>query len=37
MQEEVIVPWIAGQRLAVRRGMKGATGMFTLGFMNLPI
>ena len=26
MQEEVIVPWIAGQRLAVRRGMKGATG-----------
>jgi FkbM family methyltransferase len=31
MQEEVIVPWIAGQRLAVRRGMKGATGNIYVG------
>jgi FkbM family methyltransferase len=30
-QEEVIVPWIAGQRLAVRRGMKGATGNIYVG------
>ena len=26
MQAEVIFPWIAGQRLVVRRGMTGATG-----------
>jgi len=26
MQKELIVPWIAGQRLAIRRGMTGATG-----------
>jgi FkbM family methyltransferase len=31
MQEEVIVPWIAGQRLAIRRGMKGATGNIYVG------
>jgi len=31
MQEEVIVPWIAGQRLAVRRGMSGATGNIYAG------
>ena len=31
MQEEVIVPWIAGQRLAVRRGMAGATGNIYVG------
>jgi len=31
MQEEIIVPWIAGQRLAVRRGMTGATGNIYVG------
>jgi FkbM family methyltransferase len=31
MQEEVIIPWVAGQRLAVRRGMKGATGNVYVG------
>src|SRR6478752_1702566 len=31
MQEEVIVPWVAGQRLAVRRGMAGATGNIYVG------
>jgi FkbM family methyltransferase len=31
MQDEVIVPWIAGQRLAVRRGMTGASGNIYVG------
>jgi FkbM family methyltransferase len=31
MQEEVIVPWIGGQRFAVRRGMQGATGNIYVG------
>ncbi len=31
MQREVIVPWIEGQRLAVRRGMTGATGNIYTG------
>ena len=31
MQEEVIVPWIAGQRFAARRGMAGATGNIYVG------
>jgi len=31
LKEEVIVPWIAGQRLAVRRGMHGATGNIYVG------
>lgn len=26
LRDEIIVPWIGGQRLAVRRGMTGATG-----------
>ena len=29
--KEITVPWIAGQRLAVRRGMKGATGNIYVG------
>jgi FkbM family methyltransferase len=42
LQGEVIVPWIAGQRLAVRRGMTGATGNIYVGLhefvdMMLPI
>jgi FkbM family methyltransferase len=31
MRDEVIVPWIDGQRLAVRRGMTGATGNIYAG------
>jgi FkbM family methyltransferase len=31
MQEELIVPWVAGQRLVVRRGMTGATGNIYAG------
>jgi FkbM family methyltransferase len=31
LRQEVIVPWIAGQRLAVRRGMTGATGNIYAG------
>ncbi|MGE0054930.1 MAG: FkbM family methyltransferase [Hyphomicrobium sp.] len=30
-QEEIVVPWIEGQRLAVRRGMTGATGNIYVG------
>lgn len=30
-QEEIVVSWIAGQRLAVRRGMTGATGNIYVG------
>jgi FkbM family methyltransferase len=42
LQEELIVPWIAGQRLAVRRGMTGATGNIYVGLhefadMMLPL
>lgn len=31
IQQEVIVPWVAGQRLAVSRGMTGATGNIYVG------
>lgn len=31
VREEVLVPWIAGQRLAVRNGMTGATGNIYVG------
>jgi FkbM family methyltransferase len=31
LQEEVLVPWIEGQILAVRRGMSGATGNIYVG------
>ena len=31
MQDEVIIPWVAGQRLAVRRRMAGATGNIYVG------
>jgi FkbM family methyltransferase len=31
MQEELIVPWVAGQRLVVRRAMTGATGNIYTG------
>jgi len=31
LHEEVLMPWIAGQRLAVRRGMTGATGNLYAG------
>ena len=31
LQDEIIVPWIGGQRLAVRRGMTGATGNIYVG------
>src|SRR5208337_2563905 len=42
MQKELIVPWIAGQRLAIRRGMTGATGNIYVGLhefadMMLPL
>ena len=36
MGGEVIVPWVAGQRLAVRRGMTGATGNIYLGLHEFP-
>ena len=29
--DEIVMPWISGQRLAVRRGMTGATGNLYLG------
>lgn len=31
LQREVIIPWIADQKLIVRRGMKGATGNIYVG------
>ena len=31
LQEDVVVPWIGGQRLVVRRGMTGATGNIYAG------
>ena len=31
IQNEVVIPWISGQRLAVRRGMTGATGNIYAG------
>jgi hypothetical protein len=31
LSDEVVVPWIAGARLAVRRGMTGATGNIYAG------
>jgi FkbM family methyltransferase len=36
LQEEVLVPWIAGQHLVVRRGMTGATGNIYLGLHEFP-
>jgi FkbM family methyltransferase len=36
MQGEVIFPWIEGQRLAIRRGMTGATGNIYLGLHEFP-
>jgi FkbM family methyltransferase len=36
VQGEVIFPWIEGQRLAVRRGMTGATGNIYLGIHEFP-
>jgi FkbM family methyltransferase len=36
LQDEVIVPWISGQRLAVRRGMTGATGNIYTGLHEFP-
>ena len=42
LRQEVIVPWIGGQSLAVRRGMTGATGNIYVGLhefsdMMLPL
>jgi hypothetical protein len=31
LQEDVVVPWIGGQRLIVRRGMTGVTGNIYAG------
>jgi FkbM family methyltransferase len=31
LNREVVVPWVGGQRLAVRRGMTGATGNIYVG------
>jgi FkbM family methyltransferase len=31
LQDEVVLPWLAGQRLAARRGMTGATGNIYAG------
>jgi FkbM family methyltransferase len=36
IQDEVIVPWVGGQRLAVRRGMTGATGNIYAGLHEFP-
>jgi FkbM family methyltransferase len=36
MNEEVIVSWIGGQRLAVRRGMHGITGNIYAGVHEFP-
>jgi hypothetical protein len=36
LQHEVIVSWIANQKLAVRRGMTGATGNVYVGLHEFP-
>jgi FkbM family methyltransferase len=36
LQTEVIVPWIADQKLAVKRGMTGATGNIYVGLHEFP-
>jgi FkbM family methyltransferase len=36
VQGEVIVPWIGGQSLALRRGMRGATGNIYFGLHEFP-
>jgi FkbM family methyltransferase len=36
LQEEVIWPWIEGQQLAVRKGMRGATGNIYAGLHEFP-
>jgi FkbM family methyltransferase len=36
LRQEVLFPWIGGQRLAVRRGMTGATGNVYVGLHEFP-
>ena len=36
LQDEIHLPWIGGQRLAVRRGMTGATGNIYVGLLEFP-
>ncbi len=36
LQNELVVPWIGGQRLLVRRGMMGATGNIYAGLHEFP-
>jgi FkbM family methyltransferase len=36
LQGEVIIPWIANQKLAVKRGMTGATGNIYVGLHEFP-
>src|SRR4051794_13217694 len=36
LQAEIIVPWIANQKLAVKRGMTGATGNIYTGLHEFP-
>jgi FkbM family methyltransferase len=36
LQAEVVFPWVCGQRLAVRRGMTGATGNIYVGLHEFP-
>jgi FkbM family methyltransferase len=36
LRDEVVVPWIGGTRLAVRRGMAGATGNIYAGLHEWP-
>lgn len=36
LKREVIVPWLGGQRLAVRRGMRGITGNIYAGVHEFP-
>ena len=36
LNDEVIIPWIEGTRLAVKRGMTGATGNIYTGLHDFP-
>ncbi len=36
LQKELVVPWVGGQRLLVRRGMMGATGNIYVGLHEFP-
>jgi FkbM family methyltransferase len=36
LNDEVVVPWIEGTQLAVRRGMKGVTGNIYAGLQDFP-